>query len=708
MKGGSSWVRGLLVSCAIGVLSACSGGLESTDSPEAATATAPLDADEIALAKTAATSTRPDTSWQPPSGTTPRNINYLYLQSDAGDPVGGSKRFLYTQANSLLNIQPAGPYLGVSVRGNEFWDANFQEPPFAQLKRGLFTNVGSWPPANEGDPGMSISGQGLGCGDQTGWFAVDEIEYEKGKLVAIVLRFAQTCAGATGSLRGKLRWAIGDRTAPPPPVFPPPANLWQPPAGSTPTTGTYVYLQGDAGDFILDNETRLFTQANALFSVGSSADPVTISWRNSESWNATFKAMYTLSQLKPGYYPDVTRYPFNNPAKGGLEVNGRARGCNALKGWFVVDAISFVNGTLVRFDARFEQHCEGATAALRGKIHWDANDPTHPPGPVNPPPASLWQPAAGATPASGNYIYLQSEPGDFVGQGATYTYTLANSLLFLGASPLNQLSVSATGAQRLSSRFQTMIFLQQLEPGYYADLPRDPFANPLAGSFEWAIDFRGCPASTSWVVIDSVTYANNALAAIDLRFEQRCDGASAALRGKVHWVAGDTTGGLGPVFPPPAALWDAPAGSTPASGNYVYLQSEPGDYIGQGLTYLYTAQDAAIGVGPSFFPSPFGHARVTVTGSKSWTGDFESMSPFPQLQPGYYGSLTRYLFHDRLKGGLDWTGDFRGCNTLTGWFVVDNVVYSSGVLTALDLRFEQHCEGAAPALHGKIHWVSGP
>jgi len=25
-------------------------------------------------------------------------------------------------------------------------------------------------------------------------------------------------------------------------------------------------------------------------------------------------------------------------------------------------------------------------------------------------------------------------------------------------------------------------------------------------------------------------------------------------------------------------------------------------------------------------------------------------------------------------------------------------------LTALDLRFEQHCEGGTPALHGAIHW----
>ena len=43
----------------------------------------------------------------------------------------------------------------------------------------------------------------------------------------------------------------------------------------------------------------------------------------------------------------------------------------------------------------------------------------------------------------------------------------------------------------------------------------------------------------------------------------------------------------------------------------------------------------------------------------------------------------------------------------TGWFVIDDITYTSGSLTAVDARFEQHCEGATPALHGQIHWVSG-
>jgi hypothetical protein len=81
------------------------------------------------------------------------------------------------------------------------------------------------------------------------------------------------------------------------------------------------------------------------------------------------------------------------------------------------------------------------------------------------------------------------------------------------------------------------------------------------------------------------------------------------------------------------------------------------------------------------------------------------MSILTQLEPGYYSNLQRYPFNNPTRGGLSWYGDGRGCNTLTGWFVVDNVNYSGGTITALDLRFEQHCEGAGPALHGQVHWT---
>ncbi|MES1982081.1 MAG: Ig-like domain-containing protein [Pseudomonadota bacterium] len=155
----------------------------------------------------------------------------------------------------------------------------------------------------------------------------------------------------------------------------------------------------------------------------------------------------------------------------------------------------------------------------------------------------------------------------------------------------------------------------------------------------------------------------------------------------------------GPVNPPPAGLWQPASGSTPANGNFVYLQSDVGDYIGGGQTHTYTPATATLSVSATG-----GHLSVGVNGNTWWNGNFQTMNTLSQLQPGFYPGLQRYPFNNPVLGGLDWSGDGRGCNTEKGWFAVDSVTYVNGTLTAIDLRFEQNCEGGTTALHGAIHW----
>ena len=150
--------------------------------------------------------------------------------------------------------------------------------------------------------------------------------------------------------------------------------------------------------------------------------------------------------------------------------------------------------------------------------------------------------------------------------------------------------------------------------------------------------------------------------------------------------------------PPPAGLWQPAPGSTPVTGNFVYLQSDVGDYVGQGQTYTFTPATAVLTVSETG-----GHLSVNDNGNTWWYGNFQTMDTISQLQVGFYPGLQR--FHNPVLGGLDWWGDGRGCNTLKGWFAIDSVTYVSGILTAFDLRFEQNCEGGTTALHGVIHWV---
>src|SRR5207244_472300 len=97
---------------------------------------------------------------------------------------------------------------------------------------------------------------------------------------------------------------------------------------------------------------------------------------------------------------------------------------------------------------------------------------------------------------------------------------------------------------------------------------------------------------------------------------------------------------------------------------------------------------------------------VEVQGDDRWTGWFQVGSAHSQLETGSYTNLQRYPFNDPVVGGMDWFGNGRGSNTLTGTFTIDSVSYVNGFLDAIDLHFEMHSEGAAPALRGQIHWTA--
>jgi hypothetical protein len=474
------------------------------------------------------------------------------------------------------------------------------------------------------------------------------------------------------------------------------SSLWAAPEGSMPASGNAVYLQSDTGDYVGSGRNYLYTPANAALTVSANGGVLRVGVNGDKRWDADFATMSNLPRLQRGWYPGLSRYPFHNPAKGGLDWGGDGRGCNTLTGWFLVDSVTYNGDTLVAIDLRFEQHCEGAAPALHGRIRWSATDATAPPGPAQPP-AGLWQPALGATPASGNYVYLESTQGDYIGGGGIRTYTDQNAQLRVSGNG-GRAGINIAGDQSWTGDFVPMSSLAQLAPGYYGDVQRYPFNNPVKGGLSWYGEGRGCNTLTGWFVVDRVTWAQGTLTELDLRFEQHCEGGSSALRGKIHWSASEVGAPPGPVVPP-AGLWQPFPNATPASGNYVYLESTAGDYIGMGGSYLYTDQNAQLRF------SAFGaRASVNVNGDKSWSGDFAGMNTLARLSPGYYGGVQRSPFNNPVKGGLSWSGDGRGCNTLTGWFVVDKVTYVQDAMTELDLRFEQHCEGGVSALHGKLHW----
>lgn len=484
----------------------------------------------------------------------------------------------------------------------------------------------------------------------------------------------------------------------PPLAYPIPSNLWSAPSGAVPASGNYVYLQSDSGDYIGGGRTKLYTNADTLITMTNSGLTIDATLNGNQTWDGRFMLPSAAGTLQAGYFKDLTRTPFADPAVGGVEWSGDGRGCNTIKGWVVIDKIVLANGALESLDLRFEQHCEGGSSALHGQLHWNKTDVTagQPTGPA-PIPAGLWRAGVGSVPATGNYMYLESTSGDWIGAGRSYSYNQTNATIRLSPSA-GYLGVSIAGDQNWTGDFKAMNGMTQLGVGYYGGLSRYPFNNPVLGGLNWSGEGRGCNTLSGWFVIDKATYNGATLTELDLRFEQHCEGGSSALRGQLHWIAGDTTAPPGPVNPPPANLWKPSTSFVPPSGNYVYLVSDSGDYIGAGRTELLTPTNSTLNITTNLTAA----LSINVGG---WNGDFVGMIGLSQLQPGYYGDLMRYPFQNAIKGGLNWSGNGRGCNTLNGWFVVDSASYSLGQLTAIDLRFEQHCEGAVAAQRGVIHWT---
>jgi hypothetical protein len=137
-----------------------------------------------------------------------------------------------------------------------------------------------------------------------------------------------------------------------------------------------------------------------------------------------------------------------------------------------------------------------------------------------------------------------------------------------------------------------------------------------------------------------------------------------------------------------------------SAATYIQLDSRAGDYIGQGFQRLFTPADGAIDA----TASPAGDTvTVGFAGGAlgSWDFEFDTASGAP-LVAGSYGGATRYPFNAPTQPGLSVDGDGRGCNTLTGRFVVLEAAFTGATVDKLAIDFEQHCEGGVPALFGFV------
>lgn len=143
---------------------------------------------------------------------------------------------------------------------------------------------------------------------------------------------------------------------------------------------TALFLDSQPGDPVGLGQERTLTPTEFQF-VGRTVIPLGDSHVNIRvsdnpasptiQWDLRFNAP-GMSSLSPGSYPVVVRSDLLTTLPG-LHVYQGDRQCDVVTGRFVIYEFVVFAREVIRFAADFEQHCDGAAAALMGAIRINAN-----------------------------------------------------------------------------------------------------------------------------------------------------------------------------------------------------------------------------------------------------------------------------------------------------------------------------------------------
>lgn len=368
-----------------------------------------------------------------------------------------------------------------------------------------------------------------------------------------------------------------------------------------------------------------------------------------------------------------------------------------------------------------------------------------------------------------SYSYA-SETGDWVGQGTTGTLdSTFSAFTLLGTASGATLLIDGPH-ERWIIRIEAPTGEQLTAgTTYAANRFRSDGSGGLDVSEATTGDGRGCNATSGNFTVDSLSAdATGELTELEVTFEQHCEAASApALRGNLKVAASqpadlvlsstnpsvvrdqpvtlnafvaEPDGGTvtffdggQPIAQAPAeghvvsfttaalALGDhamtatyAPAdGRSSASSATIvqrvrdgstsyWFRSTGGEYVGQGATASYTqsASTTFAVQGTASDLTVYVHAT-----DGAWHAEIAAPRG-DMLRPGVYRDAERAPFRSNNRPGLDVGGHGRGCNKVSGDFVIHEIRSDArGNVLTLDFSFVQHCEWASsPALEGRVRY----
>ncbi|MFP5261881.1 MAG: Ig domain-containing protein [Blastocatellia bacterium] len=481
---------------------------------------------------------------------------------------------------------------------------------------------------------------------------------------------------------------------------------------------TEIVLSSEPGDYVGQGKSYSYAEGDGKYEVflrdlshDGVIDDVIFSFNSADSWYLEFETSKAGTPLEQGFYDNAQRASFAEPNHPGFSVSGVGRGCNELTGSFTILDIeidsSGAEPRMVSFAALFEQHCEGTKPSLTGHIYYNYSAPAGL-AIVNPsalPEATVGRPYSRAFVAAGGmgpYAYRKAAgvipPGLALSPGGTlsgtptasgsYNFTAQvtdargrmaqNSFSVMVIIPLSVTAPPELPAATLGLPYSYTLTAQGGSPPYKwegfspAQLPDGLTLNP-GGTIS------GVPVTTSTFTITFRIKDAQSREAEETRVL------------KVQTVSGEV-------------------------GLTQLTMSSEGDYVGSGLNYFFNRKRGLWFAAARDFTQDGSADYISLRyvdpelGGVFWSLDFSTAGLGTNLAAGVYENARRAPFAAPGHAGLDVSGQGRGCNVLTGRFMVLDAKFDySGdqpKVISFAAKFEQNCEGGGPPLFGSIYYNS--
>jgi hypothetical protein len=615
----------------------------------------------------------------------PTPTSVLYLNSTAGEPIGQGQSQSIGSGQASFTVAALSNGLKATVTAaSQTWTLTMF-PPTGQLPQSPKTYDNAGRATTSGFfPELSVENSGSGCSFSTGRFSILELQTDaNGTITSLAVDFVQYCDDLPAPLYGKLRYNSGVALTTP---FADAGPAQETPqetqvtlggssyaggGGATITSYQWTQLSGpavslsdamvaqptftapavDAGgadlafQLTVTNSLGLSGSDTVTVHVTNPADPVTVfqafsdagdpagggQSANLNSVQAGFSATlngssisYTVAGVQGGWtvtlappsgqslqvgdYESAVGYPDQAPVLPGMAVFAGNNRCHPINGHFTVLQVQRNgNGLITGFAADFTQHCNGLTAALRGRLRINSNIPLDTP---------------------------------FPDAGASQTVSTGNSTVTLSA-----------GGSDAGGNGETIT------------------------SIQWT-QVSGTTVSLSDATSSSPTFSTAGLTGNqDLVFEvtvTNSDGVSSTDEVIIH-------------------VQD-PAGPK----TRLYMESDPGDFVGQGATTDFNQYAALLR----------GAASAGTMAFVANAGDLDNFALDFSAESGQSFQLNQfYTQAQRLASstspGIEITGNGHGCNEDDGSFIVrDFQKDGSGNITELAVDFVQYCEDGTAGLYG--------